>query len=47
MLEYDEESEKYSIELDMEVISEYLEKHKKKGYIAVKPDSLRWTPFVL
>jgi hypothetical protein len=46
ILEYDEEAEKYILELDMSVIPEYLEKHKEKGYITVDPDNLRWTPLM-
>jgi hypothetical protein len=47
MLDYDEENDEDIFSPDMPVILEYLEKHKQKGYLAVRPDKLQWTPLEL
>jgi len=37
----------YSIHWDSEKVRDYLEKWEKKGYLKVKPEKLKWSPFLL
>ncbi|GAA6025649.1 hypothetical protein JCM11491_006679 [Sporobolomyces phaffii] len=38
---------RYRIHFDREVVDEYLDKNRKKDWIRLRPDKLKWTPFLV
>jgi hypothetical protein len=47
MLVRDEENGTYRIVVDKDLIMNHLEKVISKGYPRIRPENLRWTPFIL
>jgi len=37
----------YALRLDHPYFQQYIENHKKKGYMKINPDALIWTPYVM
>lgn len=38
---------RYEIHFDKQVVSDYLEKNRRKDWIRLRPDRLKWTPFLV
>jgi hypothetical protein len=38
-------SDSYVIRCNIDLVRQYLDKCKKKGYPTIKPNNLRWSPF--
>ncbi|CAG8615519.1 4156_t:CDS:2, partial [Acaulospora morrowiae] len=47
MIEKDKSSGAYCIIVKTDVIEDHLQKVTAKGYPRIKPENLRWTPFIL
>ncbi|KAF0539083.1 putative Histone acetyltransferase [Gigaspora margarita] len=47
MIEKDEINDTYKIIVSKKVVEDHLRKVEAKGYPRIKPESLRWTPFIL